>query len=248
MGSEKLIALCDDLMATMGYRRLRKAGLADPPPCGVPVIQGGKRRPSNYARQKYFSARYKSVDDLPSVVKMNKTGRLPPGSPFDVEDTHLKRILREQGFDRKPQIISEEQFQEFVKQGERPLYRGLAGGNVTSGETYAEQFRTGKLFAGKGLAGNGTYAAFGQGAEEMAASYAAGPTGATMKMVLRKEAKVIKHDELFKLRSSLMNKVDKQWEERSNAVFKDAVAKKISNAKGLTLVEALHFLPPSNVC
>ncbi len=100
-------------------------------------------------------------------------------------DGELEVIAQYQNFAQLPRVVEPDTLEGKV------LYRGV------SEARYAEQFRTGEYYGGRGMAGSGTYAAYGkQGAAE-AAEYAkvSGKTGPVMRMQLPTDARVITSQE-----------------------------------------------------
>lgn len=68
------------------------------------------------------------------------------------------------------------------------IARGLIGDNKAG---YIEQFKSGELFFGKGIYGNGTYAGYGDEAYNVAYGYANGDTNGIIQSVLPNSAKVV---------------------------------------------------------
>jgi hypothetical protein len=129
----------------------------------------------------------KAIDQIakdPSIlnVKLNQNA--------GGEDRALKTLLKEQGYDGKGNVVSKNELDKFIANGERELFRG-----VTEAK-FAEQFKDGDLFAGLGTYGNGTYTAYGSSAEAVAQSYA-GKKGDIVRMSLKSDAKVVKYDVLL---------------------------------------------------
>jgi len=112
------------------------------------------------------------------------------------EDQVLHEICKRQGFDAKPQVVSEDELQSRIKNGDTELWRGVTD------ESYAEQFRTGDYFAGRGIVGNGTYTST---EKDEAVDYT-GRAGSVDKqmlhLALRKDAKVIKLDDVIQSASA----------------------------------------------
>lgn len=116
------------------------------------------------------------------------------------DDPLLAQILERQGFDGLPAKISSEEADSLVsEEGALRLFRGLRSTDSLSATEMAEQFTDGKLFAGRGMFGNGTYAST---AESYASGYARGG-GQMMELVLRPGSRVVTHEELQKLMEEL---------------------------------------------
>ncbi len=78
-------------------------------------------------------------------------------------DWFLRELARDQGFDGLPEVVTSKQMDEYVANGERELFRGLDsyGMKGKTGENLAEQLRSGDMYVGTGLFGNGIYVAYG---------------------------------------------------------------------------------------
>lgn len=110
----------------------------------------------------------------------------------------LRELVRAQGFDGLPHVITKQEMDEYVAAGERELFRGLDsyGMKGKTGEELAEQFRSGDLYTGLGLAGNGTYVAYGADKYDAEGYMGADAEGAMLRMSLKSEAKAISIQEL----------------------------------------------------
>jgi hypothetical protein len=91
-------------------------------------------------------------------------------------DFQLEIIADKQGFSGLPKVVSSEEMAQLEKDGWTIAYRGIEDfkdeGIEIKGEELAEQFRTGRYFAGHGTSGNGIYFA----RDEMVAETYAGNT------------------------------------------------------------------------
>ena len=65
------------------------------------------------------------------------------------EYAFMKALIREQGFDGPPHVLSQAELDTHVRAGEAELFRGV------SAALYAEQLRTGDLYVGQGGMGGG---------------------------------------------------------------------------------------------
>lgn len=92
-----------------------------------------------------------------------------------------------QGFDGLPNLVDE------ISPDDIKVYRGVSGISQEESDRFAEDFRTGKLFAGEGVHGNGTYTSV---SEEIAWDYAGRSHGAVITMGLPKTMRFIEESEL----------------------------------------------------
>lgn len=113
-------------------------------------------------------------------------------------DTALSHIQKEQGFDGSTTVVSKDDFDSALKRGEvKELWRGIAGPQA---KDYAEQYRTGRLHPGWGINGNGTYVSGSKSvADYYGADYGTSSHGATLRIGLRKDARVIGIEELDRM-------------------------------------------------
>lgn len=111
----------------------------------------------------------------------------------EVGDVTLSELLKEQGYDGKPRVVSTDEMDALIKNGWSESFRGLTD------KKYTEQFREGNLYAGFGVYGNGTYTAYGgEKAVNIARKYA-GAEGSVMRMALSPDAKVIDFRDLYSM-------------------------------------------------
>jgi hypothetical protein len=113
-------------------------------------------------------------------------------------DIVLQDMAKEVGFDKKPTLLSKEEMDAYIQQGNRELFRGI-GGRQGEAETYVEQFKIGEYFAGKGVYGNGIYTAYGEDGMEVAKQFAGGVEKNVLRMSLKKDAKIISYDALIEM-------------------------------------------------
>jgi hypothetical protein len=114
-------------------------------------------------------------------------------------DWFLRELARDQGFDGFPHVVTKQEMDEYVANGERELFRGLDSYGIRgkTGEDLAEQYRAGDIYVGKGIFGNGIYVAYNSDkadAEEYAGVEA---EGAILRMSLKPNAKIISYDQLL---------------------------------------------------
>ncbi len=133
--------------------------------------------------------------DLRGGVDYERLWAAHPQDPttFQGEDHTLKPILNTQGFDGPPRVATRHEMDQAVAAGWTPLWRGV-GVTREAGDGYAEQFRTGDLWAGLGAYGNGTYAM-----PDWRRTDANGYGSTVMRMALHPDARVVSRAELHKL-------------------------------------------------
>jgi len=175
--------------AVMGRR-----GLAPPSPMIVRKFEGDR-----FFQAKEFQELKKMSDrELSSHPLWGKSGKIEHG-----QDMFLKELNKRQGYDGLPNVMPVNEFQKVP--GET-LHRGLAGTSRVPAEKMIEQYKSGDLFTGLGIYGNGTYTAYGQYGELVARGYT-GEKGKVLQMKLKPEAKVITRDDLKKVRSQILKDV-----------------------------------------
>jgi hypothetical protein len=105
-----------------------------------------------------------------------------PGSP---EALYTKALIREQGFDGPPHLVSGRTLDRYVAAGEAELFRGLPDAR------FAEQLRIGDFFVGRGGELAGIYTAAGPHALAVARQYAAVGDGTVVRMTLKGGARIL---------------------------------------------------------
>jgi hypothetical protein len=130
---------------------------------------------------------------------LGKGGVVGGYDPAGVGDRNLLNIWNEQGFAGPPRVVDDDALDAEVKAGGLELWRGIASrtDDGEDAERYAKQFIHGtQPHPGLGQYGNGTYATPNQ---EFASRYARSLThtgGSMIRMVLRKDARVIAWEDL----------------------------------------------------
>ena len=121
---------------------------------------------------------------------------------IDGQNLYLKNLMETQGFTGKPKVVGAKEFQTYIDQGSKPIYRGIAG---EKSEEYAKALLNGDdPFVGKGVFGDGTYFANNK---EIATGFSTGemsagkikpgtPGGTVVEGVLDPRAKVIYKEDL----------------------------------------------------
>ena len=121
----------------------------------------------------------------------------------DRNDPYLADIIRQQGFDGLPESVSAEEYQALVDAGKIvPLFRGIDGEKSVQ---HVEQYRSGPLFVGEGIIGNGTYAARDR---DRALKYASGPEG-VLELGIRADAHTVDLYELLDMTTDWRKKMRK---------------------------------------
>lgn len=113
----------------------------------------------------------------------------------------LDRLQTDFGYDAKPRVISRKEFDAIASKTRiGRLYRGLGDTDELSATTMIRDFKHGKLYAGKGVHGNGTYATPDR---EIAFSYAREAAedygkshGSIMHFTISDDARVLDIDDL----------------------------------------------------
>jgi len=148
----------------------------------------------------------------------------------DLVDSYIANRAKELKFDKKPVVLSNKDFDNYVKRNNSDvMYRGINGAKASQ---YIDDFQNGDYFAGTGIHGNGTYVATdfllkrtkGPGTSyvykkldvqdisglRMASEFAKGGTpGRVMKMTLRPDARVIHAQDLAELIIDIRKELDK---------------------------------------
>lgn len=147
----------------------------------------GGNEPQEMASGKVLNAdnseAYRNIVNNPDALK-RKT---------DAGDVTLSELLKEQGFDGKPRVVTSAEMDALIKNGWSESFRGVTDTKFTN------QFRDGDLYAGYGVYGNGTYSAYGGDKALSTARKYAGVDGGVMRMALNPNAKVIDFEDLSKM-------------------------------------------------
>lgn len=137
--------------------------------------------------------------DIRSEYESEQVPRIGFGQP----DPLLDRLLTAQGYGGLPEVVSREEMDRRVGAGWPEMWRGVSDSQHGTAAENAEQYRSGKLYPGSGIFGNGTYAAVDP---KTALGYADGEIGrdfhttpGVIRIALRPDARVIDFDELVEL-------------------------------------------------
>ena len=126
----------------------------------------------------------------------------------DRNDPYLAAVLKQQGFDGLPEAVSEDAYQSLIASGEIvPLFRGIEGDNAAH---YVEQYRSGPLFVGAGIYGNGTYATTDR---DRALGYTDRPEGLA-ELGLRADAKITD--------VRTIDMAVKEWKDKARVTYRDS--------------------------
>jgi hypothetical protein len=114
-------------------------------------------------------------------------GRNDPAATEKRGKLGLSAVYTAQGYHAKPDVLTKEQIDGYVKAGERELFRGTYGSD-TNPDAHNELFRSGAVhYAGTGMYGHGTYT----GDFNTSQAYAGGRQfGTIIRMTLKADAKV----------------------------------------------------------
>lgn len=126
------------------------------------------------------------------------------------------------GYNGLPSVVSGEQFDKLVAEGAEPFYRGLESDfrpgsfgterlPVEDALEKVEQFRSGDLYEGQGIYGNGTYFSTNS---DTALAYANGESSAVIQAVFHPEAKIITDTDLNSMISSRLDSLEQRLEEK----------------------------------
>jgi hypothetical protein len=109
------------------------------------------------------------------------------------QDRYTKEIIREQGFGGKPHVVSRPELDRYVADGETEIFRGLTSDDAGAASEYADQFRDGDLFVGRGGFGNGVYTTVELA---VAREFAGDTRGCILRMAIKKHARIGDYDEI----------------------------------------------------
>ncbi|MBI2760981.1 MAG: hypothetical protein HYX51_06100 [Chloroflexi bacterium] len=146
------------------------------------------------------------------------------------EEPYTKAIIQEQGFDGWPEVVSSVELDASIRSGDIEIFRGV------SDEVYAEQFRTGEFFIGRGAYGSGAYAVGGRHGLVLARGFAG--SGVVLRMALRHSARVADYETLeaaaYQSREQAVRRL------RLSALATDESPEVISQQRHGSMVEAIH--------
>lgn len=129
------------------------------------------------------------------AARPRNTDPAPGGRQIGVvlSDPALGDIMHAQGFDGAPEVLTPEQMDVAVRGGQvTELFRALRPHDGHTGADFAEQYRSGDMYAGTGIYGNGAYTT---PSWKEADGMAREPGSQVMRMGLRSDARVISYDD-----------------------------------------------------
>jgi len=165
----------------------------------VPSVQLPSVAPTNAARHGFD---YFAADEYAYFI--DKVDRYKKAGSSNPEDTILKSMLKDQGFDAKPTLVDDAAFQA-LREDDAYTYmgRGLSNDESVNVEWFAENFKDGELFAGRGIFGNGTYMTPDEAVMQWFSRYAADGSprahGTIVDSLLKPDAKVIDYDDAYRM-------------------------------------------------
>jgi len=121
-------------------------------------------------------------------------------------DKTLASLYHDQGFDGKPDVVSEDELNAAVANGDREFYRGTMEG---SGTQFSDAFKDGEYYAGYGGYGNGTYMAY----SDLAGAALAETRGygdSAMHIAVKKDAKIGNYNKIVNEADDLARETQKE--------------------------------------
>jgi len=152
------------------------------------------------------------------------------------DDLFMKRMNKLSGADALPVVVDRGTMDKFIEEGAEEIFRGVTDGK------FAEQFKTGKFFAGRGIYGNGTYSAYGDGGFGTAMQYAGyegRSSGGLARLTMKKDAKVISSGDLGKMIDKDYDKAHEAYLARKTVIEKKIKAGSITDERGENMMQAL---------
>lgn len=183
----------------------------------------------------------------------------------DTQVTPTGMVGRLVGYDGKPLMVSKNEFDELVASGKFiEMNRGLASTGQILAQKAISDFKTGPLFNGRGIYGDGTYFDWNKGPDgkfNVAIEYANGNEKNVFRALLPKDAKIVDaivmedvFDELVEKFGNSIADLDQFKKDLPNDVFNNLVKIRDSgiNIRGNTVsglasrigVDALSYVPP----
>ena len=146
---------------------------------------------NDYERLKEIGREFKSLS-----IQRNETFE------YVNEELMMKQILKDQGFADLPTVVDSEKFEKLRSDTDyKYLARGVTGKTQAQADAYAESFRSGDLYAGRGMFGSGTYTSDNSDVLEhfttMTASGEKQGGGAAIEMLIKPDAKIIDYADIY---------------------------------------------------
>lgn len=160
-------------------------------------------------------------------------------STINPGDDTLAHLFKEQGFDGKPDLVTENELNAAIAGGEREFYRAVYD---DGSNTFTNAFKQGDYYAGHGIYGNGTYMAYTlDPSKPDNAKLEAGDYGShAMHISLKKDAKLVNYtqikDESDKLAQTTRDEIThlgKVLAHKKNPVKIKALNEEIAQKKAL---------------
>lgn len=144
------------------------------------------------------AATYSSLDHWPQDKLDAALALEVPNNKMDVHvgDLALHELQRAQGFNEKPDIVTEAELRAGIKNGDIEMWRG------DTKISHTDDMMTGDYHTGMGIRGNGTYAQEGAAGHSVARSYATNrgqsqDNGRIMHMSLKRDARIVDYNKLL---------------------------------------------------
>lgn len=168
----------------------------------------------------YRSAQEMSDDTYLEAMREFESNSGIPFTRWEYDNESRRNVFERQGFDGRPLVVSDEELQNYIAAGNGiEIWRGVQG------EDFAQQYRSGALYYGKGIYGHGTYTTTSY---DHAGSYSGGANKSILHMALSNDAKVISHADALSLVSSFTYTNSK----KSSFNYSDTELGKLVAAKG----------------
>lgn len=178
-------------------------------------------------------ANYTSVEQWPQGALDAARSAEPISGRLDPHegDRALAELGHAQGFDGKPDVVTEAQLEQYAKKGEVELWRG----DTNNHGNYTDDLMMGEYHPGLGIRGSGTYAQQAEvNGQDTAKSYArqGGDKGTITRMTIKKDARVITLQELRQKAAA------RQWSAQNDAT----AARARGDRAALKRAETLEWL------
>jgi hypothetical protein len=129
-----------------------------------------------------------SITAFEQTAAFRRYGAEVMPDPEAAEEPYTKALIQEQGFDELPHVVSSLELDRYIQAGEPEIFRGV------SDAVYADAFRSGDFFIGRGSYGSGMYAVGGGQALAIARGHAG--HGVILRMAVKRDARIVDYDVL----------------------------------------------------
>jgi SPP1 gp7 family putative phage head morphogenesis protein len=151
----------------------------------------------------WYESAFKGMDDR--QIKRLIRDSIKEAAGSGAQDFIQAAMFRHQGFDELPEVLEEHEYKQVVNSGCKPIYRGVGGSREN--RKYVDQFKTGNLYYGKGIYGNGTYT----GADlRTAQGYADYNDDNILHMAIRKDANIVTHRDITRKQRKIMEELNER--------------------------------------